>query len=370
MSIMIRDEIKQFFAAALECSFYVSPAEPGLSYEELVEAGRQAGFAPGEITDGINAVVTRTFGRQNPRFLPNSNAHLHWHLFLHPEEPEFRNVGAFRFLWSQLYESGRQNGIGAIRLERSMLLAKAERDGFKRLDVEVALAVFIFTGQLKEDNGVINPVHTHGFPGDPAQTLDTLGSRPPARREDRRKAYPIVKDLIDRRTDGRPAAAEPLDAFTTELKKLGHGAFQLWWQQTVAEMRLSDTQTTPVSVIVLAAALVEGVLTFVVKHARSLSLAVFRSSDFDGDPRSWKIEKLVASAASGGDAAILDTPTTIRSEGLIQTRQRIHAGRMLSDFPQGAPDLKPEQARDAKATAELVVRKVIEWLERHPTSSA
>lgn len=369
MSILIRDEIKNFFAAALECSFYVSPTEPGLSYEELVEAGRQAGFAPGEITDGINAVVTRTFGRQNPRFLPNPNAHPHWHLFLHPEEPEFRNVDAFRFLWSQLYENGRQNGIGAIRLERSVLLAKAERDGFKRLDVEVALAIFIFTGQLKEDNGVIKPVHAHGFPGDPAQTLDTMGHWPPARREDRRKAYPIVKDITDRRADGRPAAVEPLDAFTNELKNLGYGAFRLWWQQTVAEMRLADTQIMPVSVTVLAAALVEGVLTFVVKHARSSSLAVFRSNDFDGEPRAWKIEKLVASAASGGDAAILDMPTKIRAEGLIQTRQRIHAGRMLSDFPQGVPDLKPEQARDAIATAELVVRKVIEWLARHPASS-
>ena len=116
----------------------------------------------------------------------------------------------------------------------------------------------------------------------------------------------------------------------------------------------------------MAAALVEGALTFLVKHARSLNLPVFRSSDFDGEPRSWKIEKLIASATSGGDAAILDQPTKHRAEGLVQTRQRIHAGRMLSEFPTGPIDLKPEQARDAETTAELVVGHVIEWLRKYP----
>jgi len=44
----------------------------------------------------------------------------------------------------------------------------------------------------------------------------------------------------------------------------------------------------------------------------------------------------------------------------------IHAGRMLSDYPAGPPDLRPDEARDAKATAELVVRAVLEWLQKNP----
>jgi hypothetical protein len=112
--------------------------------------------------------------------------------------------------------------------------------------------------------------------------------------------------------------------------------------------------------------LVEGALTFVVQHARNLNLGVFKSKDFDGAPRSWKIDDLVSSAASGSDTAILDIPTKNRAEILIKTRQRIHAGRMLSDFPNGVPDLRPEEARDAKMTTELVVRRVLDWLERFP----
>jgi hypothetical protein len=117
------------------------------------------------------------------------------------------------------------------------------------------------------------------------------------RKEERERAYPIVKDIIERRTDGRPQYVEPLDAFAEELDKLGHKPFSLWWTQTVAELRHSDPHSSPVSALVLAAAIVEGVLTFVVKHARSLG--AFRSPDFDRAPKTWKIDDLVKSAAKG-----------------------------------------------------------------------
>ncbi len=35
---------------------------------------------------------------------------------------------------------------------------------------------------------------------------------------------------------------------------------------------------------------------------------------------------------------------------------------MLSLHPHGPPDLRPEEAREAKAIAELVVRNVLDWL--------
>jgi len=121
----------------------------------------------------------------------------------------------------------------------------------------------------------------------------------------------------------------------------------------------------PVSSLVLAAALVEAALTFVVSHARQKNLAVFRSANFDGEPRTWRLERLIKSAASGASDAILDEPTRVRAEALATARQRIHAGRMLSDYPNGIPDLKPEEARDGRMTAELVVRRVLTWLENH-----
>jgi hypothetical protein len=51
---------------------------------------------------------------------------------------------------------------------------------------------------------------------------------------------------------------------------------------------------------------------------------------------------------------------------LIKVRQRIHAGRMISDYPAGVPDLRPEESREAKATADLVVRRVLDWVRRYP----
>jgi hypothetical protein len=177
---------------------------------------------------------------------------------------------------------------------------------------------------------------------------------------------PHVKDVIQRRTDGRPQSAEPFEAFAEQLENLGYGQFRLWWDQTVAELGRSDPHSSPLSALVLAAALVEGALTLVVSHARGLGLGVFGSNDFAGDPRTWRIEKLVTGAAH--NAAILDLQTKNRADGLIRTRQRIHAGRMLSAFPKGVPvpDLRPEEAREAKAVSEQVVRSVIDWLSKYP----
>jgi len=75
---------------------------------------------------------------------------------------------------------------------------------------------------------------------------------------------------------------------------------------------------------------------------------------------------LVKSASSGGPDAILDQGVRNRADALIRARQRIHAGRMLSDYPGGLPDLRPDEAREAVATAEAVVRCILDWLDKHP----
>ena len=103
---------------------------------------------------------------------------------------------------------------------------------------------------------------------------------------------------------------------------------------------------------------------FIVKHARSKGQ--FQSKDYERDPKTWKIDDLIASAASGGSSAILDLSARARADTLVRTRQRIHAGRMLSDYPGGPPDLRPDEARDAKGTAEQVVRAILDWLQKNP----
>jgi hypothetical protein len=78
---------------------------------------------------------------------------------------------------------------------------------------------------------------------------------------------------------------------------------------------------------------------------------------------------LVKSAAAGEDPIINDKLRP-RAEWLLSERQQIHAGRMLSEHPKGVPDFRPEQAKEAKLVAELVVRGVVEWLQRHPAADA
>jgi hypothetical protein len=180
--------------------------------------------------------------------------------------------------------------------------------------------------------------------------------------------YPIVKDIVSRRLDGRPASSEPFDAFAEQLTKLGYGSFRLWWMQLVRELQQASAQTSPVMVTVLAGALVEGALASIVKHARRNGVGVMGSKTFEESPTRWRIDDLVSSASAGGERAILAARLRSRAESLIRTRQRIHAGRMLVDFPGGLTDLRPEEARDAQATAEQVVRCIIDWLQNYPAA--
>jgi len=60
--------------------------------------------------------------------------------------------------------------------------------------------------------------------------------------------------------------------------------------------------------------------------------------------------------------------TALRRSAMIQRKvvAALTQIRMLHDFPNGVPDLRPEEARDAKITADLVARRVLDWLERFP----
>jgi hypothetical protein len=262
-------------------------------------------------------------------------------------------------------------GAQTARIERSVLVARAVHTKLRELDVEAAITIMLWDKHLVVDKGgtlrfapgrELYPLASEQV----AQVRASRAGQHIIQKPERAQAYPIVKDVIERRSDGRPKAAEALDAFADALEKLGYAPFRLWWKQTVAELRHAEPTLSPVAATVFAAALVEGALTFVVKHARGFGLGVLGSRSLDGDPRTWKIDDLVSSACAGQDAAILDGATRHRADELIKARQRIHAGRMLSDFPGGAPDLRPEEARAAKESAEVIVRRVLDWLDKHP----
>ncbi len=363
-------EVVQILQAAIEASVYVAPTEPGLTVPELYEVGKRIGLKEGEIGDALPQVATLYFGRPNQRLLlPEQMWHFAGNLIF-AEEPDLRNVAAFDFVVAQLNELVREVGAGRAKIDRSVMLDRAQAQSISRHDLEIAITLMLLSGQLTEDDGALRFRAAQG-----GERPLPSASRNQARVGHMRQPKPArtrvmshVKDVIERRTDGRPKSAEPFGAFAERLEKLGYGHFRLWWSQTVAELGRTDSASSPLSALVLAAALVEGALTFVVRHAQSLGLGVFGSTDFTRDPRTWRIDDLVAGAARGGGAAILDLQTKNRADGLVCTRQRIHAGRMLSEFPAGVPDLRPEEAREAKTVAEQVVRRVLDWLERYPST--
>lgn len=358
--------ITRFFQTALESSFHLAPREPGLTYAELLEIGQRGGFQDGEIRDALPQVVVQTFGGGSKRLIPNSTMIQHWAIFPLTQNPEFRNFDAFDFVMSEMNSIIRAMGGLAARIQRDVLVERGVARNIPRLDVEAAITIMVAGEQLVVKDGQIASKFGHVYEPLPSQQRSHM--RAPERNELRARAFSIVKDVIERRADGRPSRAEALDEFPCALERLNYAAFRSWWVQMVAELRLSNPNSAPVSTLVLSAALVEGALAFVVKHAQAQELGVLGSRSFTENPRTWKIDDLVLSAAAGRETAILDVASQRRAEWLTVARQRIHAGRMLSAHPGGAPDLRPEEAREAKAVAELVVRRVLDWLERYPPS--
>ena len=361
-------QVVQLLQAAIEASVYVAPTDPGLTTAELYEVGRRLGLKDGEIGDAMPQVAVQYFGGSDRRLLSPEHAWAMPGHLIYMEDPELRNPEAFDFVVSQLNEMAREVGAGNASLNREIIVARAATKSIPRHDVEVAVALMLLSQQLVADGEVIQFKFRQAGPQQlPSSNLNQPNARQLlTNKRARTEAMPHVKDVIARRMDGRSQSAEPLGAFAEQLEILGYGHFRLWWAQTLNELERTDPTASPLSALVLAAALVEGALAFVVKHARSLGLGVFGSTNFSNDPRTWRIDDLVASAARGGDTAILDNHTKSRADGLIATRQRIHAGRMLSEFPRNLPDLKPEEAREAKAVAAQVVRRILDWLERYP----
>ena len=357
-------KVEDFLSAALECSIYVLPTDPGLTQQELVEACHRAGYKQGETRDAILGSDFGSAPGDRSKLLPGRQRLPFIHWFHEIGEPDFRNEAAAEFVLVSMKETVREFGLGRARIDRRVLVERGVSGDLSRHDMELAVTIYVLGGVLDEKDGVLS-----FHPGKDGWVLPSGNPRHGRQRIPkplRAMAHSIVVDLVARRTDGLPVSAEPLEAFAGRLDALGHAGFRMWWTQMVGEFRRSSPEGSPVAACVLAAALVEGALAFVVRHARDTGLGPMGSSDFGKPPTSWTMKDLINSAASGGGAAILDNNAKARTETLVRTRQRIHAGRMLADFPVGPEDLRPEEARDAKDTAELVVRRILDWLEKHP----
>lgn len=356
-------EFNALLRQALLCSVFVDPTDPGLTDAEIYEIGRSAGFQDGEIGDTIPSVSRQDHGRFRS---VATNHDLLFSEIVETSNPPLLNRDAADFVRTEMNARIRADGVRGARLDRGAVVERAVTAGHDRTEVEGAITCLVIAGQLGlTSEGALSSQQHSGPMQLFSEQARRSASQPNAVRP---RALALVRDVVARRTDGRPRHAEPLDAFGEALEQIGFRQFRAWWRQTVTELRGSDPTSAPIACTVLSAALMEGCLIFAARYARDRQLGSFQSSNFEGEPRGWKAEKLIESAALGGASAILAPQIKARAEHLNRIRQRVHVGRLLSENPGGVPDLRPEEGRDAKATAEQVVRAVLDWIER--TSAA
>lgn len=353
----MNDKIKAILQEAMMCSMFISPDDPGLTYEEACLVAKQFDYMDGEIADAARGTLDNYQGN---KYIPTPHAFINYEVGW-PENPRLLDYNAADLIFEALNFSVRSVGAGSAGVDKQTLIAQAADKNISELGMRAAITIYKFANAIKEEKGIIRYVYSNG-------TKDLPGGRLRSKHQQvferplRQQIYPIVQDIISRRIDGRAKQIEALDAFTDALAQIGYGHFRLWWAQIVSEFRRTDP-SNPISCLALSAAISEAALTFAAKYAKDKGLNSFRSNGLGEEPKGWRMEKLLEAAAFGPNAA-LTGPAKTAAERLNHTRQRIHAGRVLSDNPGGLPDLKPEEARAAKDTAEQVVRAVLEWLGR------
>jgi hypothetical protein len=176
----------------------------------------------------------------------------------------------------------------------------------------------------------------------------------------------FVQDLDGQRGRGRKVPS----AWPNERATSSPGGLKIAPRASLlqkrSELRLADPAQQPTTMLVLAASLAEGALAFVVPRAQKNGLM----SRIDlARPTLWRFDDLVKGSKSGNPTvdAILDERTTQRALDLNVARQKIHAGYLIDTVPTGPiPDLRPEEAREAAQTVDAVIRKIVDWLGRHP----
>lgn len=353
---MLYDDVSRFLHSALVASIYVSPRSHGLTPKELHEVARAAGLKPGEVDDALSRLdIVATGGR----FLLDGSSFMELSDFNLEKSPEFRDWRVFEAVRQHLIELRREMGKDRASVSRDVLVEQLVAQGHARAAVEIAVTAMVVDTVLLEDStGMVRQLKEWALP-----SLQVASRHRDHIVQDAHlaKAHPLVVDVVSRRTDGRFSSRSALHAFEEMLQRIQHGRFRSWWVQTRTELERADPSLQPTTVTVLAAALAEAALAFVVPSAKQAGLM----RRIEAKPTTWRFSDLVKGAKSSDPAvrAILDERTAQRALDLNEDRQRIHAGFLIDRYEAGPiPDLKPEQAKDAIVAVETMVRAVLDWL--------
>src|SRR5262249_7258782 len=133
-------------------------------------------------------------------------------------EPDYRNSNAFEFVRVELQNVSKQVGAASARISRDVLAQRGVAKGIDRLALQIAISVLVLDGTFEEKDGVIAHAPNKENWILPSKQLAMRNGRiEKQQRPPLAKAYPLVKDVIARRSDGRAPAANPLDAFEHAL---------------------------------------------------------------------------------------------------------------------------------------------------------
>src|SRR6185437_15798349 len=124
----------------------------------------------------------------------------------HPEEPDYRPFTALNFLHAQLAECAKAVGIRNAKIERSVMWERAKQQGIPQVDIDAAIALAVLCRIMIEQEGIVRFIPGKESWPSPKQQHDQIRGTTapsPVHRPNRARAFPIIKDIVARRTDGR-----------------------------------------------------------------------------------------------------------------------------------------------------------------------
>ena len=144
-------DIKRLLEAAVEASLYIQPAEHGLTHAELLEIATRAGFGEGEVRDALPSATIEHRGEGPYRYqFSKILASVFLLDFGAEQDPDFRNIEAFQFVFDTFEDARKRLGKGFPSYSLDNIRAKAEQAGLETRDVEVAVMAYLLVGQLKD----------------------------------------------------------------------------------------------------------------------------------------------------------------------------------------------------------------------------
>lgn len=123
---MRTQEIVSVVQAALECSIYRAPTEPGLTWDEIIQCVRHLGYDDGEIADALRTLSQQ---REGKRYMPTY--HQVMGFFYESTEPDFRNLDAIDFIFRQMRDIARKEGIARANWPAPSWSSALSRQGFR-----------------------------------------------------------------------------------------------------------------------------------------------------------------------------------------------------------------------------------------------